>query len=1099
MISFIRNIRYVSKYESKLLFRSWFFRIFALLSIAILVIYSIQAILHQEIWQVIVIPSNVAYNSLLMLNIGQAVIAIFLASDFLKRDRKLDTSEVFYVRPLSNAEYVFGKIWGNLRIFFILNLMAIGVSIIFTAASRDVPVDWGAYVFYFLIISIPTLVYIIGLSVFLMLIFRNQAITFVMLLGYIGATLFYIKGKFYYLFDYMAYYLPLMKSTIVGFPNMEEILIHRSIYLFAGLTCIFITIPMFGRLPNSSRGSYPWIILSLCALLACAGAGYRHISRILGQNEIRQIYTQVNNKYVHTPKMTVEQYDISVKQNPETFASEVRMRGTALSASPVFTFCLNPGLEIGKIESEGKALDFVRDRQIILINFGREIPAGDTVSLSISYSGKTDNSFCYLDIPEEELNKINSTFMFNIDKQYSFQTANYMLVTPETFWYPRPGTGYSDESPDWQQTYFSRFTLNVTPLSGLIPLSQGEGVENDDGSYSFSPEYPVQAISLAIGNYRQKSCVRDSIRYSIWHIEGNDFFYATALDSIRDTIPALVQNIKENMERQYKLDYPFKRFSIVEVPAQFYCHVHTWSQAQETVQPEMVFFIERGCDQYRMFLPKIIERNMKWGDSSLEESQLIAFQWAINIFTSPIGDVNYTANRGSYNVSMAANRYFTFPQFYNFRYNIFSPEWAVANRLIELYLQGMNTGYEHWERQTNGISNQEKASILLGQQSFSDLLSNPKYLNLMNNITGLKASQLFAVSEINIGVGAFRDSLYSTLKKYTFRNVQFESLLDTLSKISGTDILSGMASWNEPMKLPMYSIGEPEMIRVNNRGVEDFVFKVTVRNHSDYDGIIHVSLTYDDPKANRKVMIPARRSLQMVSVWDSPPANMTINTLISENLPMTVSQPINTNIRQENRKLSEKDEDIILPEDYSGSIPGELIVDNSDSTLFVLTKKTVPGLLPKLLDDSKDTLFKYSGFSSWKAPLQWTESTNGKFYGKQHIRSAYVVRSVQSKGGDQTATWKIPVPSPGQYELYYHMFLDDNIRYSRNYYRNAEYRFKVAYGKELEDAYLSLTKSNGGWERLGVYYFESDTVRVTLSNECKYRYVAADAVKIVKR
>ena len=32
---------------------------------------------------------------------------------FLKRDKKRDTSEVFYVRPLSNAEYVIGKIWGN--------------------------------------------------------------------------------------------------------------------------------------------------------------------------------------------------------------------------------------------------------------------------------------------------------------------------------------------------------------------------------------------------------------------------------------------------------------------------------------------------------------------------------------------------------------------------------------------------------------------------------------------------------------------------------------------------------------------------------------------------------------------------------------------------------------------------------------------------------------------------------------------------------------------------------------------------------------------------------------------------------------------------
>ena len=80
-MTFISNIQSVAKYESKLLIRSWFFRVFTVLAVI-----------------------------LLLLNTGQAVIAIFLASDFLKRDKKLDTSEVFYVRPLSNAEYVIGKI-----------------------------------------------------------------------------------------------------------------------------------------------------------------------------------------------------------------------------------------------------------------------------------------------------------------------------------------------------------------------------------------------------------------------------------------------------------------------------------------------------------------------------------------------------------------------------------------------------------------------------------------------------------------------------------------------------------------------------------------------------------------------------------------------------------------------------------------------------------------------------------------------------------------------------------------------------------------------------------------------------------------------------
>lgn len=322
------------------------------------------------------LPSNLPYLNLLLLNTGQAVICIFLASEFLKRDKKLDTSEVFYVRPLSNAEYVIGKIWGNLRVFLILNLIVMGMALIFNLITSGMAVDWGAYLLYFFLISIPTLVFIIGLSIFLMLVLKNQALTFIILLGYIGLTLFYISDKFYYLFDYMAYSLPLVKSTIVGFTNWETVLNHRAIYFFAGLAFIFFTIFLFRRLPNSSRSNYPWLFLSLCMLSISGAAGYKHVHSILGQGETRALYTEINNKYVHTPKMIIEQYDISLEQQPETFVSEVTMKGLALEPATVFTFCLNPGLQVQEIKRGGNNLDFKRDNQILLVDFGQEIIPG---------------------------------------------------------------------------------------------------------------------------------------------------------------------------------------------------------------------------------------------------------------------------------------------------------------------------------------------------------------------------------------------------------------------------------------------------------------------------------------------------------------------------------------------------------------------------------------------------------------------------------------------------------------------------------------------------------------------------------------------------
>ncbi|WP_077154649.1 golvesin C-terminal-like domain-containing protein [Bacteroides bouchesdurhonensis] len=1102
-MTFISNIQSVAKYESKLLIRSWFFRVFTVLAVSIVAFLNFGLFVSEDmgrVWIATSIPSNIPYLILLLLNTGQAVIAIFLASDFLKRDKKLDTSEVFYVRPLSNAEYVIGKIWGNLRVFLILNLIVIGITAAFNLTSGEV--DWMSYIIYFLLISVPTLIFIIGLSIFLMLVLKNQALTFVILLGYIGLTVFYIEDKFYYLFDYMAYSLPLVKSTIVGFSNLGVILNHRAIYLFAGLAFVFFTICLFRRLPNSSRSNISWMFLAFGVILLSFTSGYWHIHSILYQSDIRAVYTNINNQYVATPKMAIYQYDLSVEQHPDNFSSEVTMIGTALESSNVFTFCLNPGLNIHSVHSGEHPLKFKRDKQIVLVDFGTNVAKGDTVSVTFEYDGQIDKSFCYLDIPPEMLQAPRKRFLFNIDKQYCFQTNNYLLLTPETYWYPRAGTSYSDKTPDWQQTYFSNYNLKVKPLPGLVPLSQGEGKSDEQGVYTFKGDFPSQTISLIIGNYQQKSVYSDSILCSIWHLEDHDYFTAV-FDSIQDTIPWLIRNVKEQLERDYKLEYPFKRFSIIEVPVQFDSYERAWSQAQETVQPEMILFPEKGS-LLNLDVKREVKDQIRWskhGDREITvvEAQMRTFNNFAWTFMRTEGNYNFSlGSRGRTNFSAEANPYFLFPQIYNFRYNIFSSEWPVANRVIELYLQKKSEN-RGWEREINGISNNEKAILLLEKHTFKELLADVELRDLQNNIVGLEASRLFAVPEINIGVEAFRDSLYSLLKRNTFLNIKFENMLDTLGSISKTDIRSSLKEWEETTPLPFYSIGTPELTKVVDRGGEDkFVLRMMISNNSDYDGIIHIEIrqnnwwnqALDDPRASTKVRMPAHTSKEFVSVWEEQIRNVEINTMVSGNLPNVIEQSIG-NFKQEKNKLV-KDSIYVLPES-SFDLPGEVIVDNEDSTLFVLSTPAVVGLLPKWLDEVEDTSFKYAGVPPWRPPLQWTATTNAGYYGK-YIRSAYVIKSGD---GSQTATWKVPVPESGQYDLFYHVYKDNELRWNNR--ARGEYHFKVMYDDDVEDAYINMRKANEGWEQVGTYFFNSDTIRVVLTDECKLRSVTADAVKIVKR
>ena len=118
----IHAVNVIARYEVKLLKRSWLFRIFAVLALFILTIAQLSNFTplfwkYTETWNYVGATSLIPFFTVYLYNIAQSVIVIFLAGNFLKRDKKLDTAEVIYVRPMSNADYIIGKVWGITRVF----------------------------------------------------------------------------------------------------------------------------------------------------------------------------------------------------------------------------------------------------------------------------------------------------------------------------------------------------------------------------------------------------------------------------------------------------------------------------------------------------------------------------------------------------------------------------------------------------------------------------------------------------------------------------------------------------------------------------------------------------------------------------------------------------------------------------------------------------------------------------------------------------------------------------------------------------------------------------------------------------------------------
>ena len=220
-MTLLHNIRTVAKYEATTLRRSWFFRLFSIGALFIFTFLNIGFFspVGDESWNLVSIPSSVPLLNLYLLNIAQSIVVIFLASDFLKRDKKVDTNEVLYTRSMSNFEYVMGKTVGILRLFIGLDIIILLIGLVINIISQSMTVDWMSYITYLLIICVPTILFSLGLAFMMMSLIRNQAITFLILLGIAALDIFWLWYRLGSIFDYMAFGLPIFKSGIIGFDN----------------------------------------------------------------------------------------------------------------------------------------------------------------------------------------------------------------------------------------------------------------------------------------------------------------------------------------------------------------------------------------------------------------------------------------------------------------------------------------------------------------------------------------------------------------------------------------------------------------------------------------------------------------------------------------------------------------------------------------------------------------------------------------------------------------------------------------------------------------------------------------------------------------
>lgn len=1122
----IHNIQSIAKYERKTLFRSWFFRIFGILSLVLLFGMNFGMISEggASQWIFRAIPSSIPYFNLLMLNVAQAIIAVFLASDFLKRDKKLDTTEVIYMRSMTNGEYVMGKTIGNMQVFMILNIAVLVIGLIFNLIAQNTHVPYASYLIYLLIISIPTLVYIMGLSFLLMSLIRNQAVTFVIILGYIGITLFLVKDYYYYLFDYMAFNIPMLKSDITGFGNLSAILVHRGIYFSLGAGFIFLTIFLLKRLPQSE--SLTWFALLFGIIFVSVGGylGYQHVSSFVSLEKQRQEATALNDRYAMQPMadITSHQLQLEHKGHQISVTSRMELVNNSLHDIDSLVLNLNPGLVISEARLGDQGVPFSRRHQLVVIPLSSPMAPESTASLQLEYSGTINEAYCYLDIDQETRNKKFGEFVINVDKRHAFITPDYTLLTRETGWYPQTGVTYSPNNFGWNRIYFTNYSLEVRTDTALQAISQGTFEKPAPGHFKYTPDQPLPQISLAIGRYEHKQLTAGGIDFGVWHIKGNDFF-SEAFPEIQDTIPALIEERLRDFQRTYSLRYPFKRFNIVEVPSQFKTFERTWTSAQETVQPEQVLIQEKGYLLRDFDFQNQTKQLKRWSQRSGES--LTDKDLQIRMFTNITG--NFMREGGRPNFSMQAggamqavetvNPYFIFPQLYYFTNHIRSHRWPVTNLILEAYLKSQSSDMRSmFMRDMTGLSEDEMASIALQDRSLEELLNDKEQKNLADNLIKLKGDVLFTTIQANAGESAFSAFLRDQLRSNQFKVIWFDDFDRQLDELFGVSLTPMMNDWFKGKQLPGYLFSP--ITAVNTKAGDQIrtMVSFSASNTSTIDGVVKLSFRMGGPggggrgrmmgrgpgadNSMNKILTLKAGETKMVSyLFDSEPRGLTINTLTSKNIPQSIMQFFGR--IEEDLKATPVEGEFVTYIPVSTLQPNEIVVDNEDPG-FEHTLADNTSLLHKWIIKEDETGLKYSGFRNWRPPLNWTLTTNSGFYGL-YVRSAHYIKSGP---GDQTATWNLPVKETGRYDVYTYISQTGGRGGGpggpggpgrRSGEERGEYHYFIHHDDGETEQTLQINTAESGWNLLGSFHL-SPGAKVVLNNKSTMRTVVADAIKIVK-
>lgn len=1095
----LQNIQTITRYERKYIRRSPVFQSIALLGlIAIFILqYTLQSKEHANYWFMIALPSSIPFVNAYLFVVLQSVLTILAVSEWRRREKHADTLVAIKTKKTSNTEYILGKSAGFIIALLVLNGVSIAFSMGIHIFDSDSPFQIFPYIFYWLTLSLPALLFMLGLSMLTTALIKNSGISMLVLFGLVFASLYYLPGVQHGLYDYRAACLPNVFSDITGHVAPGNYLTQRIVFLLLGISCIIYSIGLEKRLPNHAAIIPRTRLAATGILLAGILLGVSYYNHFRTDDSARANYRETALKYNDHARTRITRHEISVRQEAGLLfcQSNLQITNTTNAPIPQILLYLNPTLEVTRLSlANGEEVEFSRENQAIILS--RSLLPQESLSLRIDYRGKIDERVCYPNInPRDYWNDQYQNSPLHFGKRYAYASDDYTLLTPECLWYPVSIPPENLTSPYTTTKAFTRFTLKVIAQGDKTVISQGIPEHKQD-TIQFSNKHNLTGLSLCIGNYEKKSIEVDSVLLELYTFKGHTPLEKRLAHLTPEGLKASLRAYKESMENQVRRRYPFSKFMLVETPVSFTTFARKSTNGSEFIQPEIVLFPEKWITSYTTLsgyfwkqTQKSIQDRIDMGFPYNKTQEELYLDLILRRLFQPrtISDTRNifipSFKRGNKIPEMQNNYHNLASLFFDHSSYFYSESYPVMDKILYTYETQKGRQTIHFL----GTKESLEAKRYLSSRSLQDMLSDATLpLPIVENVLQLKTFELLNYISLQISPEEFQNLINAYRNKYPFQELSFDSLRVEIVNRYNIPLDDFIPRWYKAHDIPSYIVKDLKVQKIESDENELYLLAFNIYNNSEIDGIISTS-TVTNPKKH-VYDIPAGTSwnIREMHETDIPVLNIDLN--LSRNIP--------SGITIQSREITE-----VIPPPAVGKFsignqsflpaPDEIIVDNEDSGFQINTssrKKKLSTLLSP--GREKQYVFKQALMDMNQIPhAEWTfcAGTEG-FYGD-------IIKSVVYKKagkGNNPVTWTGELPRDGRYEVF--IYVVDNQSPYEGY---SEQYYTLSTKEGEEEITLKIGTMEYGWISVGAFDFSAGKNTITLSDRSTNpdQIIYADAVK----